>query len=175
MPLHPLLTLLSMACQASLSSQSNSCSTQGQTLQKGEIWVLATGDLWVWDSGTEYRCLGCWVYTCCWTLQSLMKAPWNHLKTKCFYTENTDCEGSVVAGIRQTPHCCQRQLSGHLVHPLLSSTQQVNPCFRSLAWSWSVCFRLSYQSVSSISSWLSEVSAITFDGVSVPQKMLLPQ
>lgn len=175
MPLHPLLTLLSMACQASLSSQSNLCSAQGQTLQKGEIWVLATGDLWVWDSDTEYRCLGCWVYTCCWTLQSLMKAPWNHLKTKCFYTENTDCEGSVVAGIRQTPHCCQRQLSNHLVHPLLSSTQQVNPCFRSLAWSWSVCFRLSYQSVSSISSWLSEVSAITFDGVSVPQKMLLPQ
>lgn len=75
-------------------------------------------------------------------------------------------EGTAVSS-GEVPHCFHRQLSAHLMHPLAGSTQRVNPCCRSLAPSLLFCFMYSYQCVSSVSSWLSKLSAMTYGGVSV--------
>jgi len=121
-----------------------------------------------------------------------MKAPQSHLKGRCVYVKKADCESSGVTGIRhgcspskhfpallssvqggtavssgEAPLCSHGQLSARLMHPLSSSTQWVNPCCWSLALSLPFCFMYSYQCVSSVSSWLRELSAVTYGGVSV--------
>lgn len=182
--------LLSMACQASLVAQIHQCTAQGQTLQRSEVWVFGRGVLWGWDPTAKYRYLDClsllldiseldegtaslsrgdvftlkrltvkvvvlWGSGMAWVLQSTSPA------LLC------SVQGGTAVSSGEAPHCCHRRLSAHLMHPLASSTQGVNPCCRSLAPSLPFCFMYSYQCVSSVSSWLSEVSAMTYAGVSV--------
>lgn len=170
---------------------------QGQTLQKWEGWVRATGDWQAWDPDAQYRLLGCWTSVCCWTPQTLMKALCGHLKG-CLYSEKTVkvvlLWGSGMAWVLQSTSSallcsvqegtaasageaicyCQRQLSAHQMHPVPSSSQWVNPCCRSWARSLLFCFRHFYQLTSSVSTWLSEVSVVMCGGISVREKILLP-